>query len=276
MTAGHGSLSISHVDGRSAVVGCRAESPLRLMTPDVTKASSWCYVSSFGGGLVDGDATSLDVDVGAGASLVLATQASTKVYRGKASQRLSARVAAGGLLALVPDPIVPFADADYRQSITVDLAEGASLVLSDAYTAGRSARGERWQLARYESRISIAKHGLPFFTDPLRLDPAHGALPERMGRWDAMASIVVVGPKVAGAAALILEAIAKTRVRATDDVIVAASPITDGAFVRVMATDVRGVTRVVRDTLSFLSALVGDDPFRGRALPRLACSGVCR
>jgi urease accessory protein len=265
---GHGSLSIAHVDGRSAILGCRAESPLRLLTPDVTKLASWCYVSSFGGGLVDGDATSLEVELGVDARLVLATQASTKIYRGASSQRLSARVAKGGLLAVVPDPIVPFAEADYRQSITIELEEDASLALTDAYTAGRSARGERWQLTRYESRISVRRGGVPVVLDPLCLDPAHGPLLERMGRWDAFATIVLLGPKVSAAAVATLEAIGKTRVRSTDDVVVAASPVADGAIVRIMATEVRSSTHVVREHLAFLAPLVGEDPFRGRALSR--------
>ena len=44
-------------------------------------ASAWAYAATYGGGLVGGDSVSMRVEVGAGASALVATQASTKVYR---------------------------------------------------------------------------------------------------------------------------------------------------------------------------------------------------
>ena len=46
-----------------------------------TPSSQWLYTITFGGGLVEGDNITLDVDVGEDCTVVVTTQASTKVYR---------------------------------------------------------------------------------------------------------------------------------------------------------------------------------------------------
>ena len=271
--SGSGAIFVELVRGRSTVVSCRAASPLRLLFPSVGDRAAWCFQTSFGGGLVDGDRLSLEVDVGAGAALLLATQASTKVYRGASSQALHARVGEGATLVVVPDPVVPFADARYAQRMTVDLAATSSLAFLDAYTAGRTAHGERWAFGRYESRLVVTRAGRTVLRDPFVLDPVHGALAARFGRFDAIASLVLLGPRVAEAAARILAELERVPVRASDDVVIAASPLGDGgALVRVAATDVRGLTHAIRARLAFVDELVGDDPFRGRPLaPQRQC-----
>ena len=45
--------------------------------------SLWCYMLNFGGGLLQGDHVTLNVNVGERCSLVLASQGSTKVYKAR-------------------------------------------------------------------------------------------------------------------------------------------------------------------------------------------------
>jgi len=68
-------------------------------------------LASYGGGLVDRAALRIDIEVERGATAVMSTQASTKVYRSQhgASQQLRADVADDALLVLAPDPVVCFA-----------------------------------------------------------------------------------------------------------------------------------------------------------------------
>ena len=200
--------------------------------------------------------------MGEGASLLLGTQASTKVYRSPAgtSQHLAADVGEGALLAVLPDPVTCFEGARYTQQTTVALARGASLVLLDAVTAGRSARGERWLFDRYLARIDVSRQGAPVLHDALELDPAHGAVPPRMARFDALYTLVLVGPLVAP---LIEDALALPRpLGPRPDVLVAPSPLgTEGAMLRIAATSVETGGRVVRAALARLAAVLGDDPF---------------
>ncbi|MGK4002520.1 urease accessory protein UreD [Sorangium sp. So ce1036] len=260
--AGDGELVFTRVAGRTVIERALARSPLRLLTPRNHGQAAWVFVASLGGGLVGGDAISLDVRVAGGAAALLGTQASTKVYRSPlgSRQRLDADVGEGGLLVAIPDPVVCFAGSRYEQHIDVALAEDASLVLVDAMTSGRSARGERWAFDRYASRVRVRRGGRAALLDATLLDPAHGALLERMGRFDALATLVVAGPRARGAAEALLAPRPPPGRRA--DLVASASPLRGGgAVVRVAGTGVERVAAFVRGALGSLAGELGDDPF---------------
>lgn len=263
---GSGHVAFERAGAATVLRAARAESTLRLLTPRNHGQGAWVFAATFGGGLVDGDTVRLDLTLGEGSTGLVGTQASTKVYRcptGSCRQDLTATVQPDALLVLVPDPVVCFADARYEQTIHVDLAEGASLVLLDTFTAGRSARGERWQFARYASRVVVTRGGAPFVNDATILDPAHGALAPRLGRFDAVATILLVGPRARGLRDAAIAG-APSPARAAD-LAFAVSPLGDaGALIRVAGTSVEAVTTRARDALSGLAGLatiLGDDPF---------------
>ncbi len=261
VAAGRGAVAFELSGARTVLRTVRAATPLQLLTPRNHGHGAWVVVASLGGGLVDGDAVQLDVEVGAGAACLLGTQASTKVYRcpeRTCRQALHARVAADGVLVAIPDPVACFAGARYEQSVRVDLAASASIVLVDAFTSGRSARGERWDFVRYASRTTLTREGAPLLLDATLLDPAHGDLRARMGRFDAFATLVVAGPRAAGLRAAALAAPAPP----TAALVTASSPLgDDGAVVRFAGTSVEIVTVALRDRLAGLDAILGDDPF---------------
>ena len=243
-----------------------ASSPLRLLMPANHGSAAWVFLASLGGGLLDGDRIGVDVEVGEGASALLGTQASTKVYRSPeggvgASQRLSARVAADAVLALVPDPVVCFADARYQQSIDVALDSSASLCLLEAYSCGRSARGERWAFARYASRTTVTRGGTRSIVDATRLDPQQGPLPDRMGRFDVLVSLLAVGPRFGPLRRAMLSSPSYEPSR-TGSAVVAASPLAnDACILRVAAERFELASRVLRSSFASLAAVLGDDPF---------------
>src|SRR4029079_4497747 len=95
---------------------------------------------------------------------------------------------------VIPDPVACFAGATYEQRTTIRLAGDASLVFLDALTCGRSARGERWAFTRYASRTRIEREGRLVAHDAVVLDAQRGGpLPERMGRFEALATIISIG-----------------------------------------------------------------------------------
>ncbi len=260
---GRGALDFERCGAATVMRTVRATSPLKLLSPRNHGHGAWVFVATFGGGLVAGDAIHLDVGVGPGACALLGTQASTKVYRcadETSRQDLRARVDRGGTLVLVPDPVVCYAAARYEQTTHVDLADGASLVLLETLTAGRIARDERWDFQRYASRTTITKGGAPLVVDAVVLDPAQGDLRARMGRFDALATLVIVGPQVRTLreAALARE----TSIARGAELRASASAIgEDAAIVRITGTSVESVTAAARAHLDGLSAVLGDDPF---------------
>lgn len=266
-TTGHGALRFVRSGARTVVHTARARSPLRLLLPRNHGDASWAYVASLGGGLVDGDALALVVEVEAGARALVGTQASTKVYRSPrgTSQRLHVRVAPGAFLALVPDPVACFAGATYAQETHVELAdETASLVLVDAFTCGRSAHGERWAMARYASRTRVSIGGRDLVRDATLLDPAHGDLAARMGRFDAFATVFALGPGGAAVRAEMHAACASASPRGASRLPMVTSLSPTASVARVAATSAHEAVVAVRALLVPLAHELGDDPLGRR------------
>lgn len=276
MAAGSGRLEVREVEGLSAVVSCRAASPLQLLAPRARGPAVWVLAASHGGGLVTGDEIALSVALGPGATGYVGTQAETKVYRAGARrgaaageqgtrQRLHATVGAGGLLALLPDPVSPFAGASHEQLQRFDLAPGASLALLDAVTAGRAARGERWSFHRYLSRNELRVGAATVLADAVRLADGEGPpLPSRLAGLELLATIVLVGPRVAAGAADLLRRVAELPADGAAPVLQTASPLADGALLRIGARSVEAGMAAVRDHLSFLAGPLDGDPLLRR------------
>jgi len=110
------------------------------------------------GGLLGGDRLTIDVSVGPAAHACLTTPSATKVYRtsgAPARQDVTLRLEAGAICEWVPDHTIPFAGSALRQRIEVEIADGACLILVDAFAAGRVGRGERWAFRRLESAVTV-------------------------------------------------------------------------------------------------------------------------
>ena len=272
---GHATLEIQFVAGQSAVVSARSANPLKLLAPRARGESVWAFTSSFGGGLVAGDQTQLDLQVGAGSRCFLGTQASTKVYRNPRLQPCGhvthARIGTDGLLVFAPEPVQPFADSSYVQRQDFRLAAGASLVFVDWFTAGRTARGEEWQFRRLQTRNSVylEKGGGDGFRDELAfidsvlLRPDDGPIggQHRVGRYRCFALVLFLGPKVASMAEVIQGEVAGQAVGHEAPLLAGASPVRDGVVLRLAGTEVESVTREIRRHLAPLRALLGDDPW---------------
>jgi urease accessory protein len=260
-------LGVALVAGRSVVVERRAASPLRLLCPRNAGGAAWTYTSTFGGGLVDGDDVRLRIEVGDGASALVATQASTKAYRSPsgARQAVEAIVGEDALLVVLSDPLVPFAGARIDALLDVELGRGATLAAVEGLTAGRVALGERWAAARCQTRLRVRREGAPVLDDALLLDPAHGAVPARMGPFDAWANVVLLGPGVRGAASTLLARSGAPHRLAPDvPAIELAAPLEGGCLLRIAAASTAILNARVREALTCVAPLLGDDPFTRR------------
>jgi len=204
------------------------------------------------------------VEAAEGARAVVTTQASTKVYRSlrPSSQEVKSSIADDALLVVLPDPVVCFAGGDFSQEQRYDLQPRASLVLVDWMTSGRHATGERWAFHHYSSRIDIRRAGRRVLYDMLRLDAEDGAIGERLAHFDVCLTAVVTGPLVADAAASIVRAVSEADAGSRRDFVAAAWRLSDGgALLRVNGAGVEEVGAALRERLSFLGRLLGDDPF---------------
>jgi urease accessory protein len=265
---GRAHLEVEVVFGESAVTSSCATSPLKLLAPCSRGKSVWAYASNFGGGLVAGDETRLDLRIGSDARCFMGTQASTKVYRNPArlpcSHSTQGTLECGSLLVFAPDPIQAFAGSSYRQRQDFHLANNASLVLLDWFTSGRAARGERWAFHHFQSRNDVFMGGKRVFVDSILLDHENGNLgsPHRTGRFDCFAMLLLVGEPLREAAANMLREISSRPIDCRASLICSASSIEDGALLRLAGADVENVAREIKHHLRFLADFLGDDPWK--------------
>jgi urease accessory protein len=262
---GRGELTVSAAPGGSSVVTrAYATSPLRLLMPRNHGRAAWVYTSSFGGGLVDGEHVVLDVDVGAGAVGFVSSQASTKVYRSALGTQaeVHGRVGEGALLVVAPDPVVCFAGSRYRQVQTFELGSRAGLVLVDWLSSGRHAAGERWAFDEIGTRLRVRIRGRLVVHDALALRADDGPLRARMGRFDVIGTLLLLGAPVRDHALEIVACLAGLPVSRRGELLVTATPVAEsGCLVRFAGTSMEGAARMLREYLGFLPGLLGDDPW---------------
>lgn len=264
---GSAELQVAEVAGCSSVVRAWARSPLALLTPRARGKSVWAYTSNFGGGMVAGDQTRLDLRIDAGARCFLGTQASTKVYRNPShlpcAHRLQADLAADSLLVLAPDPVQCFAESVYDQRQQFHLAASSNLVLVDWVSSGRLARGERWSFRRYATRNEIHRGGQPVFLDALLLDTRDGpvAHPFRAGRFNCIATVLLLGPLLEPHAGELLARVGADPIEPGADLVIAASPVKEGVVCRLAGAAVEKTGRMIHQLLHFVPRLLADDPW---------------
>ncbi len=129
------------------------------------------------GGILAGDHNHIQVELGAGAEATISGAAATQVYAmpaGAATQEIRLRLGVGSRLRWLPEPLILFADACFRQELRVDLAPEARLVLLDVVVPGRLARGEVFQFTRFESLLEIYDQaGTCLAAERARIEPRH-------------------------------------------------------------------------------------------------------
>jgi urease accessory protein len=152
------------------------------------------------GGLVGGDHLSVEAHLHARTHVFMTSPSANRVYRSlsePALQEIRLSVGADARLEWVPEITIPFAGSRFCQSIHVDLAPGATVVLWDAMASGRVARHERWAFASLENEICISGSLGKSVAERYRLVP--GLLPESVGlvgSWDYVASLFIIGDAV--------------------------------------------------------------------------------
>ncbi len=261
---GYGRIAVEQTRGRSVIRSVYATSPLRLLTPKNHGHAVWIYTSSYGGGLVDGDTITIQATIGTDSQAFLSTQSATKVYRSPrgTAVTLHADVEENGLFVSVPDAVVCFAGARYRQTQRINLAAGAGLILLDWLTSGRRESGERWVFNEYLSRTIIRLDGRLMVHDALALRAADGELVTRLGRYDVLAVVVVIGRLLQGDVDQMMARVRDERVRRHADRVVTVSPVSKvGCVLRVAGQSVEDVEYTLRDLLHFVPRLLGDSPW---------------
>lgn len=153
------------------------------------------------GGLTGGDRLDWEVDVGAGASASITTQACEKIYRAasdRAEVRVRLTVGSGGRIAWLPQETIVFDRAAFARTLDVELAADAEALLLEATVFGRLAMGERTTHGGFHDRWRVRQVGALVHAEDFRIGPDIAASLGRAavaGGAAAMTTVLFVSPR---------------------------------------------------------------------------------
>ncbi|MET3369981.1 UNVERIFIED_CONTAM: urease accessory protein [Jeotgalibacillus campisalis] len=153
-------LGVSVRGGRSVASRQFHEGALRVLRPHYLDGSGQvCYVMvNPGGAYLGADVFLIDVEVEAGAELLLTTQSATKVYRTPgafAEQGMNIKLGEGSRLELMPDQLIAYREASYRQNSRISVHPTSSLVMAEVVTPGWSPDGATFKYEEVRLRNEI-------------------------------------------------------------------------------------------------------------------------
>lgn len=179
-------VRVDYVRNQSRLTICESVPPTKLLHPKLSKRAACVMLSSYGGGLVQGDHARVEVDVASGAGLLLTTQANGRVYRNDKSlptrTDLEATVGDNAFLVYLPDPTVPHAGSQLEQRQIWNLRPGAHLIAGDWFQSGRSDSGEAFAFHAFRSSTEIRLDGELLAWEPFEVRP-DTASPQATGRF---------------------------------------------------------------------------------------------
>jgi len=167
---------------------CRHRGPLRVQRPfhpEGRDGACHVYLLHPPGGLVSGDALSIEVGVQGGAHALLTTPAANKLYRADSHavawrQHTRLAVADGGALEWLPQETLAFDGSRGAQTTEIALDGAARCLGWEVMALGRPASRLPYLSGRIEQRFRLTRDGRPLWLERQPLDPAH---PRFHGRW---------------------------------------------------------------------------------------------
>jgi urease accessory protein len=153
-------LGLRQVGNRTVLHDCYAHVPLRVLRPvypDDT-GTAYLYLLNPCGGVLGGDTYSIHATLDAGAQAYITTPSATKLYAAPAQpacQHIDFTLQDGAVLTYLPEPTIPFANAAFRQHMTVRLGDGACAFLGEILAPGRMARDEIFAYREYRTSLRV-------------------------------------------------------------------------------------------------------------------------
>ncbi len=158
------------------------QAPLQVIRAfPLADGGSLVHLHNISGGILGGDQLALHVEVGAGAYAQLTSTSATRIYRTRptlppARQENTILVQEGALLEYLPDPLIPFADARYRQHTSITLAKDAGLFWWEIVAPGRVAMHEVFDYDMLQMELVISAQSRPIAIERFTLEPHHRPL----------------------------------------------------------------------------------------------------
>jgi urease accessory protein len=178
--------------GRTILAEAYAEPPFRVGRSFPEGAGLHMIMVSSAPGVFCGDCLEQVIRIESGARVRLTSQSALQVHPSPGAHAAPAQlaraaalpepsaatlraryiVAEDGELTCHWDPLIPFAGSRLDQRFELRLAAGSRLHWSDAFMAGREARGERWRFSSLSHELGVWRGDTLGYLERFRIEPA--------------------------------------------------------------------------------------------------------
>lgn len=167
---------------------CHHLGPLRVQRPFYPEGRNGCchvYLLHPPGGLVSGDALSIQAKVAAGGHALLTTPAAAKLYKADShgvawAQHTRLTVEDDATLEWLPQETLAFDGSRGVQTTTIELGAQAHCIGWEVLALGRPASELPFVTGHLEQRFRLTRDGRPLWQERQILDPAHARF---RGKW---------------------------------------------------------------------------------------------
>jgi urease accessory protein len=187
--------------GRTRLRRLYQDGSAKIRMPAVSADPLEAVLINTAGGLTGGDRLGWEVEVGAGASASITTQACEKVYRAafdRAQVRVKLTVGEHGRIAWLPQETIVFDRSAFARTLDVELAGSAEALILEATLFGRRAMGEQATHGYFHDRWRVSQDGELVHAEDFRIGPAIAAAlgrPAVAGGAIAVATVLTVSPR---------------------------------------------------------------------------------
>lgn len=199
--AGMARLVCANSGGRTRLQQLYQDGSAKIRMPAVSADPLQAVLINTAGGLTGGDRLGWEIDVGAGASATVTTQACEKIYRAasdRAEVRVRLSVGGHGRIAWLPQETIVFDRSAFARTLDVELAASAEALLLEATVFGRLAMGEQAKHGSFHDRWRVNQGGALVHAEDFRIGPGIAATlgrPAVAGGAIAMATLLMVSPR---------------------------------------------------------------------------------
>ena len=126
------------------------------------------------GGITGGDDFTVSAEAGEGCALTLTSQAAERAYKASSFETghmaTQIKAADNARVNWLPQETILFEGCNFKRSLQVNLAAGASALIVEPLVFGRTEMGETLSNIHFRDRIDIRQDGTPLFLDAMTLE----------------------------------------------------------------------------------------------------------
>lgn len=177
------------------------QSPLRIFEVGRAKDDEIArfVLSTYGGGMVQGDQIDLKIRAGEGSKSLIQSQANTHILKNNTQAdtvfSINATVEIGAELVFTMEPTVLHRQGRFHQKQHWKLQKGARLILLDWFQSGRCESGETYEFSRYQNELQITVENQDILVENFVFEPHHHdhRNAASLGGMDHVATLYLVG-----------------------------------------------------------------------------------